>query len=108
MLKFSIEGREELRKALRKDCERMKAAAEDMSGDVPIEDLLTDGFMQAHTSCSSCDEFLAACGIGSEADFEAMSEATLNAHVSAHSKFRSWDEMLGKALELYAVKGLGF
>ena len=39
MLKFSIEGREELRKALRKDCERMKAAAEDMSGDVPISDI---------------------------------------------------------------------
>lgn len=77
---------------------------------VSFEDLFTASFMKKYTSFSSMDELLDAGGfkIESQEDFEAIPEAEFDKHISANTKFDSWEEMLSEATSQYLVKKLGF
>lgn len=78
--------------------------------DVPIEDILTPAFMSSCSKYASIDSFFGAGGFNfeSQEEFEQVPDDELDSHVCATTSFGSWDEMLTKAGEQYALRQLGF
>lgn len=107
ILSFKVSGFDELRKELT----NLQKNAERLSGthQVPLNSLLTAHFMRKNTDFSDFDSFLNADGFGDKYDdFKAIPDDKLDNHVSSHSNFDSWDEMLNAATKEYISKELGF
>jgi hypothetical protein len=75
---------------------------------VPITDLLTDDFMREHTSFLSAQQMFDASGfeINSAEDFQRIPDQEWDAFILHGTQFTSWDDMLGRAGEVYVVKQL--
>ena len=108
MAGFKINGLDDLQR----DLKRMQENAKRMEGQhsVSFDRLFTRAFMKKYTRYSSIDELLEAGGFHAESnkEFEAIPEKELNAHIAKTTKFSSWEDMLDKATELYALDQLGF
>ena len=105
--KFKADGINDLQKELK----RLQRAAKELDGthEVPFSDLFTSGFMRKYTSFDSIDALLETGGFQAETseEFDAIPEATLDKHIAASTKFRSWQEMLKTATEEYFSRKLG-
>ncbi|HBT78767.1 MAG: hypothetical protein II145_10160 [Selenomonas sp.] len=75
---------------------------------VDFSDLFDTAFMRRYTRCRSFEKFLAGgrLPVHSQADFEALPEAQMDAHVRRTTKFSSWKEMLDTATDIYARHAL--
>ncbi|OPL14335.1 MAG: hypothetical protein AVO34_14300 [Firmicutes bacterium ML8_F2] len=82
---------------------QLSKAANNSSGNVSFDKLFSEGFMAKHSNLKTIGEMFDKAGITieSEADFEALPEATLNSIVKQYTSFSSWEVMLGKAGEDY-------
>ncbi len=71
---------------------------------VDFEELFDASFMRRFTRYRSFEKFLAGGRfvIRSQADFEALPEEEMDAHVRRATRFSSWKEMLDTATDLYA------
>ena len=108
MASFKITGLDKLEKQLK----QMKKGAKELSqtNQVPFDELFTDSFMRKYTAFSSIDELLDAGGfkVESSEDFESIPDAELDKHIASNTNFKSWEDMLGEAVSLFAAKKLGF
>lgn len=97
---------------LQRDLKRMQQNAKKLDGkqQIPFDNLFTRSFMQKHTRYSSIDALLDAGGFHARnnAEFDAIPEKDLDAHIRKTTKFKSWEDMLGEATEEYVRKQLGF
>jgi hypothetical protein len=76
---------------------------------ISFDDLFSPSFMKEYTTFSSVEEFFDAGGfqLESQAAYEAIPEAQLDAHVQATTKFRTWKAMLETATSIFAIKPMG-
>jgi len=98
---FHIEGLDEFEAKL----EHIKDRLDEVSGEnsVSFEDLFSSSFMEENTSFTSFEELLTSGGyvVESQEDFEAIPEEQFDEHISAHTNFTSWEEMLSEASSEY-------
>ncbi|MEW6752832.1 MAG: hypothetical protein AB1505_17910 [Candidatus Latescibacterota bacterium] len=97
MIKVQIKGFDEMRRNLRRLKER--ASALHGSHTVPLEELLTPGFIGRHTrGCSSASEWFQKSGfkIESEEDLAAIRDAW-DEYVRSTTSFPTWQAMLEAA-----------
>ncbi len=73
---------------------------------LPLNEILTDEFMEKNTVFSSLDSFLKKSGlnINTSETFEKISDVALDKFVSQNSKFENWPEMFKKAAGEFAAK----
>ena len=80
------------------------------SHQVPLSEILTPEFVEAHSKFSDFDALLAAAGITSKAEFEAYPDADFDAFITANTDFESWLDMQKQGAASYAkaqlLKGL--
>jgi|AntDeeMinimDraft_4_1070355.scaffolds.fasta_scaffold06649_2 hypothetical protein len=92
--------------------EDMGEKAEELHGEneVPIVDLFTDDFMEAHTDFGSLDEFFeqSPWEVESEQDIEAIPQDEMDDYVAENTDFPHTDGMTSKAGSEWAAKQLGF
>lgn len=107
-MSIKLEGFDEMKKKLNQIQENAKEL--EGTSTVSFEDLFTPQFMSEYTEHSSMEDLFNSGGfeINSAEDFENLPEEDLDAHVAKTTKFSTWQEMLGKATEVYVVKQLGF
>lgn len=72
--------------------------------EVGFDELFPVSFMRRYTRYRSFEKFLAGgrFAIESQADFEALDEEAMDAHVRRTTSFKSWAEMLDHATDLHA------
>lgn len=96
---------------LQKQLKQMEKGAKELerTKQVAFTELFTPLFMRKYTSFSSFDEFLQSGGFkdDSQEEFEAIPDEPFDSHVANVTTFTDWQDMLGKATELYALKKLG-
>jgi len=90
-----------LEKALRK-LERLEKRARKLSRstkNVPLDEVLTPGFLREHTEFSNLAEMFEASGfkIGSQADLDKALGAGLDAFIARKCGFPNWGEMMKAA-----------
>jgi len=105
---FEMEGFDEFGKKLKK----MQKAAEEMEGthEVPMDELLSDSFVQKNTKYQSADEMFEKSGfkIDSPEEFAAIPDAEWDVFIRGNTKFPNWEEMLGEASADYSSRKMGF
>lgn len=105
---FEIRGLDEMKKRL----EAISEAAKNLEGEhsVKLAILFPSEFMRKYTRSQTIDEFLQATGykMESQADFDAIPETAMDSFVRARTRFKTWEEMLGKATEEYIARRMGF
>jgi len=71
--------------------------------EVGFDELFDTSFMRKYTRYRSFEKFLAGgrFAIEGQADFEALDEAAMDAHVRRSTGFKSWKEMLDHATDLH-------
>ena len=81
----------------------------DLPRQVDFKDLFDTAFMRKCTKYRSFEKFLAGgkFDIQSQADFEALPEAEMDAHVRRMTQFASWKEMIDTATDIYARRAAG-
>lgn len=108
MSKMEIKGMKEFQNRLK----QMEKAAKELDGthEVPFSELFTGSFMTHYTDFKSFDDFMVAGGFHAETteEFEKIPDEPFDSHVSATTKFSSWEEMLQTATSEYVKKKLGF
>lgn len=91
--------------------DELAAQAAELEGKIKslATELLTDAFVSRHTAYANATEMFRAGGFRTEstADFAAISEAELDAHVQAVSPFADWRGMLRAAAQEWVVGKLG-
>ena len=97
---------------LQRDLHKLQQNARKMSGkhSVSFDKLFTRSFMLKYSRYSSIDALLEAGNFHAKtnAEFEAIPEKELDAHIAKVTKFKTWDEMLSKATDEYVTRQLGF
>ena len=84
-----------------------------LPGDLPLqvnfEELFDTALMRKYTKYRSFEKFLAGgkFRIQSQADFEALPEEQMDAHVHRMTQFASWKEMIDTATDIYARRAAG-
>jgi len=75
---------------------------------VDFEELFDTSFMRRYTKYRSFEKFLAGgkFDIRSQADFEALPEEQMDAHVRRVTQFASWKDMIDTATDIYARRAL--
>lgn len=103
MLQVKVSGLNELENQLK----QMEKGSKELSQTTQLsfEELFPCSFMKKYTSFSSMEELVNA-GFG-DLDFESIPDDEFDSHISASTKFNSWDEMLGEAASQYAMRKLG-
>lgn len=71
-------------------------------------EVLTDNFMQRYTDFQNVSVFFDAVGIKTTDDFDTYPDDKLNAFVSLHSRFSTFQQMLDKATDEYISRQIGF
>lgn len=106
-MSMKITGLDELQNKLKK----MQQGARELNGthNVSFSELFPASFMKEHTSFSSIDELVAAGGfnVESASDFESIPKDELDKHISSTTRFKSWKDMLDKAVTQYTARKLG-
>jgi hypothetical protein len=91
---------------------KLKENLEELSGthQVPLSDVLTADFVSSHSPYADFDELLAAVGVTTKEEFEALPDADFDAFLAANTEFESWLEMQKQGMAKYAkaklLKGL--
>jgi len=87
----------------------MQQKTQDLSErtEVPILEIYNDTFMIENTDFISFEELLEKGNFDIE-NIEAIEDEVIDAFVAQHSKFNSWDELLGRAQEAWLADQLGF
>lgn len=77
--------------------------------EISLGELLTDEFMQEHTSFSSIDELFESAGftVETEEDLAAIPEDILDNHIAKTTSFDNWEDMLDEAVAEFTCKKLG-
>ncbi|MEN6368213.1 MAG: hypothetical protein ABFD77_00755 [Thermotogota bacterium] len=105
---FEIRGLDEVKKRI----DDLAKAAGKLEGEhaVKFDDLFTPAFMRKYTRLQTIDEFVKATGYkaDTQADFDAIPITALDSFVRARTQFKDWEDMLGKAVEEYTARELGF
>lgn len=103
MLQIKVSGLNELENQLK----QMEKGSKELgqTKQVSLGELFPCSFMKKYTSFSSMEELVDA-GFG-DLDFESIPDDEFDKHISASTKFNSWDEMLGEAASQYAMRKLG-
>jgi hypothetical protein len=102
---FKFNGLERLNKELDEIIDKVEALEEPV--DVKLEQLLTDDFMQRHTSLSSLTELEELPLFKNANSFEEIAATDLDELIRDISNFESWDDMLGTAATEFQAKRLG-
>jgi hypothetical protein len=105
---MKITGLTELQGKLRQLSDN--AAALDGQHNVSFAELFNGTFMKKNTRYSSMGELFSDGGfkIENQQDFEAISEATLDAHIAKNTQFKNWGEMKSAAGTQWMKRKLGF
>mgnify|MGYP000044063156 CR=1 FL=1 len=80
---------------------------EDSDGGLLIKKLFNQGFMQKYTGFKSLEEFLRNSNLIEDHNeityelIEKLPKRSFNRYIRSETKFRSWNEMFSKAVELY-------
>lgn len=95
---------------LSKNLDEMAKRAQNFEGEheISFAEALTDDFMQKHTTFQNADSFFDAIGIKTTEDFDAFPDDKLNAFVSLHSRFSTFQQMLDEATSEYITRQIGF
>ena len=105
---FDVSGLDKLEKRLKE----MERAAKKLHGthNVPFSELFTTGFMRKYTHYNSFDELLDGGGfvVNNSDDFDAIPDDVFDKHISANTRFNTWQDMMEKAATEYALRKLGF
>lgn len=77
---------------------------------VSFNELFTDSFMKKYTDFPNLEAMLKTFGYNdfTNEDFLAIPDEEINQKVSSSTKFDSWQAMIDKAAELYALDKMGF
>jgi len=106
-MSMKIKGFDKLEKQLKK----MQQGAKELGKikTVSFDDLFSFSFMGKYTEFSSFDKFLEAGNfiVNSQEDFEAIPDDDMDSHVIKTTNFSSWEDMLGKATEIFTLSKLG-
>lgn len=97
---------------LQRELQTLQRNANRLSGNhqISFDKLFTRSFMLRNTRYSSIDALLEAGGFHAKtnAEFNAIPQKELDAHIAKCTKFKNWEEMLNEATEQYITKELGF
>ncbi|KFM93123.1 hypothetical protein [Paenibacillus macerans] len=107
-MKIKFTGLDKMEKQLKKF--EKNARELEQTGQIPFDELFISSFMQTYTDFSDFDELLSAGGfvVDSQQDFENIPDEEFDKHISKHTKFNSWEDMLTKATENYISRKLRF
>ncbi len=103
---IEIKGLDELSKKL----EQIAENAEAIQGtQIPLEELLTPGFLAKHTRFLSTDELFEASGftIENAEDFEKIPDDEWDSFIQQNTPFATWSDMLSAAGNEWAQKNIG-
>lgn len=104
---FKLQGAD----GLKKDLEGLAQRAKELDGthELKFEEIFTSEFMNKYTDYSSIDEMFDANGfrVESNEDFDKIPVDRLDILVKEHTKFPTWEEMIGTAGEEYVIRKLG-
>lgn len=91
-MSVQIDGLDELEHEL----ENVLSQIEEAGGEVPMEELFTEDFMQSYTDFCDLESFFTESPwtVKSESDFEEIPVEEFDAYVDEHTDFDSWDAML--------------
>lgn len=107
-MSIKLEGFDELEKRLK----QFQKNANKLAGtsNVSFDKLFTPAFMSKYTDFSSFEELLEKGGfvVNSQEDFENIPDDEFDQHIHKNTKFDKWEDMLGKAMELYVASQLKF
>ncbi len=107
MAYFEIEGFDEVINEL----EMLSKKAEELDGEheVPLDELFDSSFMGRYTQFSSFDDLLDTGGfiVNNQEDFN-NPDGALDNYISSTTSFKNWEDMMGKATQVYLAKRLGF
>lgn len=78
------------------DFKELEKKLENLSGNVPLDELLNSSFMRKYTQFQNAQEFVDSSSFDFS-NIESIDSNDLDKFVSAHSKFSSWQEMLNQA-----------
>lgn len=75
--------------------DQLKENLEELSGthQVPLSEVLTAEFVSSHSPYADFDALLAAVGVTTKEEFEAMPDETFDAFLAANTEFESWLDM---------------
>lgn len=97
---------------LQRELKQLEQRAKELDGthEVSFSELFTPHFMRTYTRHQSFDDLLDAGGfdVKTTEDFEAIPDDVFDAHIAAYTNFSCWEDMLGKATEIYVNAKLGF
>lgn len=88
------------------ELKEMTKMIQDTFCNAELSDMLDEKFMQKHTEYDNLDQFTEAGGFdfSTRESVDKISEEELDAFVSAHTTFKSWDDMLISAMEAYSAR----
>src|SRR5690606_33832611 len=97
-------GADAFKKGLKNLEKEILRKAKALEGNVTLDELFTDDFMQRYSRYETMSSFFSACGISSAEEFQAFPDAKLDVFVKANSDFKSWEEMKSTAAAEYAKR----
>ena len=107
-MSIKLNGLDNLQKQLKK----MQKTAKELNGThkVPFDKLFTKSFMTKYTKFSSINDFFKSGGfdVKSENDLKAIPDNEIDLHTSKTTKFKTWEDMLNKAVDQYISKKFSF
>lgn len=101
-MSIEIEGIEELEAELQGLADRL----EQSGGEIPMDDLFTEDFMESYTEFDSIEAFLdeSPWYVESESDFESIPADDFDVFVDEHTDFDSWETMVQAAGREYVLR----
>jgi len=78
------------------DFKELEKKLENLSGNVPLDELLNSNFMRKYTHFQNAQEFVDSSSFDFS-NIESIDSNDLDKFVSANTKFSSWQEMLNHA-----------
>jgi hypothetical protein len=99
-------------KKFQKNLDKMAKNAQELDGEnqVPLDQLFTHNFMWKYTSFNDFESFLNSGfpDVKTEKDFLDIPDAEMDKHVSAATRFTTWEEMMESAMGEWVASQLGF
>lgn len=88
------------------DLDGVRERVESSGGEVSVTELFPPDFMRNYTEFESFDAFLDDCPwrVETKRDFEAIPTDELDAYVSEHTGFESWETMLSVGGREYVLR----
>ena len=104
---FRMDGFDELQRKLQGMADNLREI--EGTNEVPMSEVLTPEFLSACSRFASLEEMFAASGfkVDSPEDFKAIPDDEWDAFIRQHTKFDTWQEMLGEAGSVWAKNRIG-